>query len=110
MKTIILRGLAVLGCVALFAGVAEAEQQKYPYTCRVGGLTITSKTPCYVSLNSISVPGGEHGAVDKAGKDGGELGGGSGGKKGGGLNGPKDLKDKPKGGGFNGPKDIKDKD
>jgi hypothetical protein len=109
MKTIFVRSLATLACVALFAGVAGAEQQQYRYSCRAGAITISSKTPCYVTTYGISVPGGG-GAIDKGGKEGGQQGGGSGGKKGGGFNGPKDLKDKPKGGGLNGPKDIKDKD
>lgn len=107
MKTHIIRGLAALALVTAFAGAAAAEQQQYRYTCRVGALTISSKSPCYVTMHGISVPGGG-GATDKSDKAGKQEGG----KEGGGFGGPKDLKDKPKGGGFGGggPKDVKNKD
>jgi hypothetical protein len=104
MKTISTFVVAATLTMASWAMIGHSAQAEQPrYTCRTGALTITSTSPCYVTLQGISVPG--TGGVDK--KDGKE--GGTKDKKGGGFGGPKDLKDKPKGGGFGGPKDVKNK-
>jgi hypothetical protein len=105
MKTISLFGLATLTALAFSGSQAQAEQSRY--VCKSGAVTITSKTPCYVTSYGISVPGSD--GIDKVGKKDSDPAD----KKGGGFkgfNGPKDLKDKPKGGGFKGPKDINNKE
>jgi hypothetical protein len=89
---------SLIGLVA-FAGQANAGNGS-TFTCKSGGITIKSLSPCYVTTYGILVPGAQK-SVDSAGKDNAEKkDNGPNGKKGG-IDGPKDLKDKPKGG-FNG--------
>jgi hypothetical protein len=106
-----LLAIATIAGIAAISGSAAAESQR-GYTCRSGGVTITSLSPCYVTSYGISVPGDFSLGTGKGGKEGHDNpADGPGGKKGGGFGGPKDIKDKgkPKGGGFGGPKDVKDK-
>lgn len=104
-KRLTLVALATVTGLLAFAGNAAAKND-FPYSCKVGGVTVKSQSPCYVSAYGISVPGHDAAKSAKEGNSGsGKKGGG---KKGGGFGGPKDLKDKPKGGfGGKGPKDLK---
>jgi len=95
----LMAAVSLVGLVA-FAGHANAGNGGI-FTCKSGGITIKSLSPCYVTTYGIHVPGAQK-SVDGAGKeDAGKKDNGPNGKKGG-IDGPKDFKDKPKGGGFNG--------
>ena len=101
-KQLIAIAAASLAGILAFAGHAAAASD-LNYTCRKGGITVKSVTPCYVTSYGLSVPGGHKSVGSGKQKSDGPK------DQKGGFNGPKDLKDKPNGGGFNGkgPKDIK---
>nr|WP_298685852.1 hypothetical protein [uncultured Dongia sp.] len=100
-KYLTLMAAASLIGVVAFAGQANAGNGGI-FTCKSGGITIKSLSPCYVTTYGIHVPGAQKSGDGAGNHNGGKKDNGPNGKKGGGLDGPKGFKDKPDKGGFNG--------